>query len=150
MSWRKLRRRTATSPCISRTRSTTIPGFAAWRSRKPVPILSDHEYTGLTVAAFSDGKPIGLLPAPVEAHDMPVIPKWMPPTFRGIVLDQGKLWLRAADTQVFNGHTTVAITSVPLEQENVEAIAEGLGRVSIYTGVSFERRSGAAAGKIQL
>jgi sigma-B regulation protein RsbU (phosphoserine phosphatase) len=99
---------------------------------------ADHEYQGLTVAAFSDGKSIGLLPAPVEAHDMPVIPAWMPPTFRGIVLDHGKLWLRAADTQVFNGHTTVAITSVPLEQENVDAIAQGLGRVSIYSGVTFD------------
>jgi sigma-B regulation protein RsbU (phosphoserine phosphatase) len=103
---------------------------------------AEHEYAGLTVAAFSDGRPIGLLPASIEAHNIPIIPNWMPSSFRGIVLDHGKLWLRAADTQRFNGHTTVAITSVPLEQENVEAIAQGLGRVSIYTGVSLNDDQG--------
>jgi phosphoserine phosphatase RsbU/P len=108
---------------------------------------TNHEYTGLSVSAFSDGKPIGLLPAPVEAHNMPVIPAWMPASFRGIVRDQGKLWLRAADTQVFNGHTTVTITSVPLEQANVETIAEGLGRVSIYSGVNFGDDQSSETGK---
>src|SRR5580700_1929990 len=99
---------------------------------------SEHEYTGLTVAAFHDNKTIGVLPASLESHDIPMIPKWLPASFRGIVLDHGQLWLRAATTQVLNGHTTVAITSVPLEKENVAAIAEGLGRVSIYPGVDFD------------
>ncbi len=105
---------------------------------------SDQEYTGLTVAAFHDGRPVGLLPASVEAHDIPSRPpSWVPAAFRGIVLDHGRLSLRAVDTQVLNGHTTIAITSVPLEKENVEAIARDLGQVSIYPGVRFGEDQGA-------
>ena len=104
---------------------------------------ADHEYTGLTIAAFHDGKAIGLLPRSVEATDIPAIPSWVPAVFRGIVLERGQLWLRAVDTQVLNGHTTVAITSVPLEKDNVEAIARDLGQVSIYPGVRFGEEQGA-------
>jgi phosphoserine phosphatase RsbU/P len=98
---------------------------------------SEHQFAGMTVAAFHDGKPIGLLPASVESHNVPWVPAWMPDDFQKIVIDHGQLWLRAASRQVLNGHTTVVITSVPLAQENVAAIAEGLGRVSIYPGVRF-------------
>jgi phosphoserine phosphatase RsbU/P len=99
---------------------------------------SEHQFAGLTVAAFHDGKPIGLLPASVESHNVPSVPTWLPDDFRKIVIDHGQLWLRAANRQTLNGHTTVVITSVPLGQENVAAIAEDLGRVSIYPGVSFD------------
>lgn len=99
---------------------------------------SEHQFAGLTVAAFQDGKPIGLLPASVESHNVPSVPSWLPDDFRKIVIDHGQLWLRAANRQLLNGHTTVVITSVPLGQENVAAIAEDLGRVSIYPGVSFD------------
>jgi phosphoserine phosphatase RsbU/P len=99
---------------------------------------SEHQFAGLTVAAFHDGKPIGLLPASVESHDIPSVPSWLPDDFMKIVIDHSQLWLRAANRQVLNGHTTVLITSVPLGQENVAAIASDLGRVSIYPGVSFD------------
>jgi phosphoserine phosphatase RsbU/P len=98
----------------------------------------EQQFAGLTVAAFHDGKPIGLLPASVECHDIPSVPFWLPDDFRKIVIDHGQLWLRAANRQVLNGHTTVVITSVPLGKENVAAIAAGLGRVSIYPGVGLE------------
>jgi phosphoserine phosphatase RsbU/P len=99
---------------------------------------SEHQFAGLTVAAFHDGKPIGLLPPSVECHNVPSVPSWLPDDFRKIVVDHGQLWLRAADRQVLNGHTTEVITSVPLGEENVAAIAQDLGRVSIYPGVNFD------------
>ncbi|HTV13685.1 MAG TPA: SpoIIE family protein phosphatase [Acidobacteriaceae bacterium] len=99
---------------------------------------SEHQFAGLTVAAFHDDKPIGLLPASIESHDVPWVPKWLPNDFSSIVIDHGQLWLRAANRQVLNGHTTVVITSVPLGQENVAAIAWQLGRVSIYPGVNID------------
>jgi phosphoserine phosphatase RsbU/P len=99
---------------------------------------SEHQFAGLTVSAFHDGKAIGLLPASVESHDVPSVPSWLPDDFRSIVIDHGQLWLRTANRQELNGHTTVVITSVPLGQENVAAIAEGLGRVSIYPGVRID------------
>ncbi|HTW49935.1 MAG TPA: SpoIIE family protein phosphatase [Acidobacteriaceae bacterium] len=128
---------------------------------------SEKQFAGLTVAAFHDGKPIGLLPASVESHDVPSVPSWVPDDFRKIVIDHGQLWLRAANRQVLNGHTTVVVTSVPLGRENVAAIAKDLGRVSIYPGVRLDdnesphpaqqphtiwdfRDSGDSAGKVQI
>jgi sigma-B regulation protein RsbU (phosphoserine phosphatase) len=99
---------------------------------------AEHEYSGLTVAAFHDGKPIGLLPVSIAAHDMPAVPAWLTGNYQGIVFDHGQLWLRAANTQALNGHSTVVITSVPLRQDNVDAIAYGLGRIGLYPGVNFD------------
>lgn len=98
----------------------------------------EHEYTGLTVAAFQDGKRLELSPASIDAQSAAAVPGWLPQNFRGIVMDRGQLWLRAADQQVLGGHRTIVITSVPLQQQNVEAIAQGLGRVSIYPGVNLD------------
>ena len=99
---------------------------------------SEHQFAGLTVAAFHDGKPIGLLPAAVESHEVPAAPSWLPDDFQKIVIDHGQLWLRAANRETLNGHTTVVITSVPLGPENVAAIAWQLGRVSIYPGIDVD------------
>jgi phosphoserine phosphatase RsbU/P len=97
----------------------------------------EHEYTGLSIAAYQDGKPVTLEPASIQSAAAPVVPGWLKAEFRGIVLDGGQLWLRAADVQTIGEHTTVVISSVPIQQENVEAIAQNLGRVTIYPGVSF-------------
>lgn len=102
-----------------------------------VSAANDHEYTGLTIAAFQDGQPLALTPAQMQSSPLPSVPVWLRGSFRGIVLDHGQLWLRAADRQVVDGHSTVVVSSVPLQKDNVQAIAEGLGRVSVFPGVSF-------------
>ncbi|HLY66275.1 MAG TPA: HAMP domain-containing protein, partial [Chloroflexota bacterium] len=111
----------------------------------PLPEMSatprQHEYTGLSVAAFHDGKRVHLTPQSVDAQDAPPIPSWLPDRWHGIALDGGHLWLRAADREQIGGHTTVVISSVPIQKENVEAIAEGLGIVGVYTGA--EKSQGA-------
>lgn len=98
---------------------------------------AQREYTGMSVAVYLDGKRVPLTPSGWESSDPPVIPAWFQGSFSNLTLDHGQLWLRAADEQQMNGHRTVVISSVPLEKENVEAIAEGLGTVSIYPGVNF-------------
>ncbi len=98
---------------------------------------SAEEYTGLSIAAFEDGHPIALSPASIQSATPPVIPAWLHGSFHGIVLDRGQLWLRAADQQTFDGHTTTVISSVPLEKENVDAIASELGTVSIFTAIDL-------------
>ncbi len=104
---------------------------------------SQREYTGMTVAVYLDGKRVPLTPAGWESSNPPVVPAWLHGSFSNLTVDRGQLWLRAADEQEVNGHRTVVISSVPLEKENVEAIAEGLGTVSIYPGVSFGELQGA-------
>jgi sigma-B regulation protein RsbU (phosphoserine phosphatase) len=98
---------------------------------------AEHEYSGLSIAAYQDGKPIALELASVQPSAPPPVPLWLKDSFRGIVVDHAQLWLRAADVQKIGDHTTVVISSVPIQQENVEAIAKNLGRVTIYPGVSF-------------
>jgi sigma-B regulation protein RsbU (phosphoserine phosphatase) len=93
---------------------------------------AEHEYRGLGIAAFQDGKPVALTPAAIQSPVAPSVPAWLHGPFRGLVLDQGQLWLRAADVQTIGGHTTVVISSVPIQKQNVEAFAQGLGVVAIY------------------
>ncbi len=99
----------------------------------PEAVPTDREYTGLSIAAFEDGRPVTVTPSSLTAGAPPIAPAWLPPNFSSIVYDQGRLWLRAANRLTLDGHTTVVITSVPLEKENVQAIASGLGSVSIIT-----------------
>ena len=98
----------------------------------------ERGYTGMTVAVYEDGKPIALTPAQWAFGLPAVVPGWLHDTFRGIVRDQGQLWLRAADLRTSGDHTTVVISSVPIRQENVNAIAQGLGMVSIYPNVGLD------------
>lgn len=105
----------------------------------------EQEYAGLGVAAFQDGQPITLIPSSIQASNISSIPSWLPARFHGIVLDQGQLWLRAADREVLHGHVTTVITSVPLQQQNVNAIARGLGRVTILPSERLDTASGTSA-----
>ncbi|HTX42836.1 MAG TPA: SpoIIE family protein phosphatase [Acidobacteriaceae bacterium] len=98
---------------------------------------SSQEYTGLNIAAYEDGRPIALSPAAIQSAAPPVIPAWLHGSFSRIVRDNGQLWLRAADQQTFDGHTTTVISSVPLEKENVDAIARELGLVRIFMPASL-------------
>jgi sigma-B regulation protein RsbU (phosphoserine phosphatase) len=107
----------------------------------PEAVPSNREYTGLTIAAYRDGRLVPVSPASLQSPNPPILPAWLPRNFSSMVFDQGRLWLRAANRVNLNGHTTVVITSVPLQKENVEAIASGLGSVSI---VSSQDSTGAA------
>ncbi len=98
---------------------------------------SSQEYTGLNIAAYQDGHPVALSPADIQSAAPPAIPAWLHGSFSKIVRDNGQLWLRAADQQTFDGHTTTVISSVPLEKENVDAIAKELGLVRIFVPASL-------------
>jgi sigma-B regulation protein RsbU (phosphoserine phosphatase) len=98
---------------------------------------SQREYTGMTVAVYEDGNLVTLTPAMGDPKLAPAIPAWFHGEFSNLTFDHGQLWLRAANEQPMDGHRTVVISSVPLQRENVEAIAQNLGTVSIYQGVNL-------------
>ena len=54
------------------------------------------------------------------------------------------LFLRAADTQIVDGHTLILVTSLPLEKENLDQIASGLGTVTLVPGLRVRGRRGRA------
>lgn len=100
----------------------------------------EREYTGLAVAAWHDGRRIHIVPATIDSQDPPAVPSWLPERWHGVALDRGQLWLRTADRETIDGHTTVVITSVPIRKDNVEAIAQGLGTVGIYSSADRSQR----------
>jgi sigma-B regulation protein RsbU (phosphoserine phosphatase) len=114
----------------------------------PEAVPADREYTGLSIAVYQDGRPVAVTPASLQAQDPPIVPPWLPRSFSSIVFDRGRLWLRAAHRVNLDGHSTAVITSVPLEKENVEAIAHGLGQVSIVPSADLPavpRQTGSGA-----
>jgi sigma-B regulation protein RsbU (phosphoserine phosphatase) len=114
---------------------------------------SNQEQTGMTVAAFEDHRPLVLTPESLHDASIEKMPPWFPDgspdakdrlkcesgnRFKCIVIDNGKLYLRAIDTETLAGHTITTITSLPLHRENVDQIAQGLGTVTIIPDVQVE------------
>ena len=110
-----------------------------------------HEQFGLAVAAFEDHRPLALSPGGLHDAQIEQPPSWFHEgspdggdRFKRIVIDNGKLYLRAIDTQTLAGHTITTITSLPLHRENVDQIARGLGSVTIIPDVQVEDEDAAA------
>jgi phosphoserine phosphatase RsbU/P len=110
-----------------------------------------HEQLGLAVAAFEDHRPLALTPAGLHDAEIDETPAWFQQgtpeagvRFKRIVIDNGKLYLRAIDTQTLAGHTITTVTSLPLHRENVDQIAQGLGSVTIIPDVQVEDEDAAA------
>ncbi len=95
-------------------------------------------HSKLEVAAFLDGQPLPLETTPPMRSGMPGLPPWFKGSFRKMVVGRGTFFLRAADTQIVDGHTLVLVTSLPLEKENLDQIASGLGTVTLVPGLGME------------
>jgi phosphoserine phosphatase RsbU/P len=103
----------------------------------------EHGHNDVTVAAFDDGRPLGLTPPSLHDAAISAVPAWFHDEeqngrFKRIVIDNGKLYLRAVDTQVFAGRNITTITSMPLHRENVDQIAQGLGTITIIPNVQVD------------
>jgi phosphoserine phosphatase RsbU/P len=109
--------------------------------------MADHQHSGISFAAFVNGRAIPL--AQASPGDTTVLqpPMWMHNSFSGVVLDQGTLYLRAVDTQTIGKTTVTTITSLPLQKENVDQIAQGLGAVTIVPSLDVGTGEGEGAGK---
>ena len=95
-------------------------------------------HSKMEVAAFLDGQPLALETKPPMRPGMPGIPPWLKDSFRGVVMGHGTCFLRAADTQIVDGHKLILVTSLPLEKENLDEIASGLGTVTLVPGLGPE------------
>jgi sigma-B regulation protein RsbU (phosphoserine phosphatase) len=101
----------------------------------PRPDVEDsrdgHGHKGLEMAAFENTQPLALDPDTVDHRDLARIPPWAHDRFSAVVVDKGKLFLRAVDMQTIDGRTVTTITSMPLETSNMDQIANGLGTVTL-------------------
>jgi phosphoserine phosphatase RsbU/P len=66
------------------------------------------------------------------------------PPFREIVLDKGKLHLRAVSSATANGRPLRVASDLPLDRQMLEGMAANLGRITLYA-VSAERKAEAQA-----
>jgi sigma-B regulation protein RsbU (phosphoserine phosphatase) len=61
-------------------------------------------------------------------------PAWAPDGFRGIVIDNGKLFLRAVNERTVAGNKVTFVSSAPLGPVMVDQLAQGLGLIQIAPG----------------
>ena len=92
---------------------------------------SDHPHVGIRFNAFENGRPLPLIPASLNDESILRLPSWIHDNFSEVVVDQGKLFLRAVDDQTIGQTTVTTITSLPLQKDSVDQIAHGLGAVTI-------------------
>jgi sigma-B regulation protein RsbU (phosphoserine phosphatase) len=99
-------------------------------------------HSSLEVAAFLDGKPLELATASHIPSGMPGLPEWLKSDFRGVVVGRGTIFLRAAERRPVGSHTLVMVTSLPLKKENLDAIASGLGTVTLVPAMDLDDEQG--------
>lgn len=109
------------------------------------------EDAGMHVAIFHDGKPLEVSPANVQAPNITQVPSWAKDDFHGVVLDKGKLYLRAIDMKTIRGHTTTLITSVAVDRGNIDMLAHGIGRIELLPNVPLadENANDSDAGEVK-
>lgn len=90
------------------------------RSNKPIqqPEVKVDE-------AVSPGRTILLLPQGSQ-------PKWLQSGFKGLVMEQGRMYLRAAASINVYSKPVWVISSLPVEQKFLAKISAGLGPVTLY------------------
>jgi sigma-B regulation protein RsbU (phosphoserine phosphatase) len=69
-----------------------------------------------------------------DAGDPITYPDWSPDGFRGIVIDNGRLFLRAVNERTVAGNKVTFVTSAPLDPATVDQLAQGLGLIQIAPG----------------
>ncbi|HUY81373.1 MAG TPA: SpoIIE family protein phosphatase [Acidobacteriaceae bacterium] len=112
--------------------SITLPEFDDTDPQRP--------RTGIAFAAFENGQPLRLLPAVFNSGAIQHLPTWVQNSFSGLVEDRGALFLRAVDTETVDKTSITTVTSLPLQKENVEQIARGLGAVTIIPDVNLRNQ----------
>jgi sigma-B regulation protein RsbU (phosphoserine phosphatase) len=70
-----------------------------------------------------------------NADDPITYPPWSRDGFRGVVLDNGRLFLRALNTRTVAGHRVTFVSSAPLDPATVDQLAQGLGLIHIIPDV---------------
>ena len=84
------------------------------------------------LSLINDGREL-----PQHSQDNPITyPTWSRDGFRGVVLDNGRLFLRAVNTRGVAGHLVTFVSSAPLDTATVDQFAQGLGLIHIIPDVS--------------
>src|SRR4051794_4123286 len=99
---------------------------------------------GFEVAAFKYGKRISI----ERVSEGPLnleLPDWTAQRFSSIVVDKGRLYLRAFNIHGDGANEVTVITSLPLSKKSADQIASGLGMVTLLPTVPFEEDEGSGS-----
>jgi sigma-B regulation protein RsbU (phosphoserine phosphatase) len=106
--------------------STTVEGLRrtnkAWSNRH--------------VHAWHDGKIVLSNTPAAAASPPPVLPSYLKGSFREVVRDHDKLFLRAAETIPVRGTNLTVLSSEPLDQHLLQDLAANLGEITLFTGIT--------------
>src|SRR5579864_7747130 len=98
---------------------------------------SDRAWTHRRLHAWHDGQIVlNSTPAGV-ASSPPTLPSYLKGSFREVVRDHDKLFLRAAETVPVRGGSLTVISSEPFDQHLLQDLAANLGQVTLYTGITL-------------
>jgi len=109
-----------------------------------IPELSVEEenaqHAPCRVALFLNGAPLAIAGQPSDRQPDFTVPAWAMAAartgFRGIVTDNGHIYLRAIHRETYGASTgvqsVVIISSISVDETLLNAIADGLGRVTIF------------------
>ncbi len=110
-----------------------------------LPELSRNRQSGgvddRDMAAFLDGKKLQLLARNGEVTSSLTLPEWVRDGFRGIVMEDGKLYLRAVAREEVNGHVLYFVSSVPVDTALLDKLSSGLGRIIVSPGIAISNNS---------
>lgn len=70
-----------------------------------------------------------------NTKDAMSLPGWARDGFRGVVIDNGRLFLRSVNMRAIGPHQVTFISSMPLNAATVEQLAQGLGTIYVIPDV---------------
>jgi phosphoserine phosphatase RsbU/P len=123
----------ARSPSVN---TVELSDYAAANHVTPGQLLVDAwvstDNDNRRLLLMSDGREL-----PQHHADDPLdFPSWSKDGFHGVVLDRGRLFLRALNTRSVGGHKVTFVSSAPLDPATVNQLAQGLGLIHIIPDVS--------------
>ncbi len=75
-----------------------------------------------------------------ENTQPPTLPSYLNTSFRGIVRDHDKLYLRALETERINNHDLTVLSSKAFDQHMLQSLAANLGQITLYaTGLTLQK-----------
>jgi phosphoserine phosphatase RsbU/P len=94
--------------------------------------VSTEQRDNRRVLLISDGREL-----PQHNAENPIdFPSWSREGFHGVVLDRGRLFLRAVNLRTVAGHQVTFVSSAPLDPATINQLAQGLGVIHIIPDVS--------------
>lgn len=98
---------------------------------------TNKAWTDRHVHAWRDGK-IVLSSSPASSSSSPpVLPSYLKGSFREVVRDHDKLFLRAVETIPVPGGNLTVLSSEPFDQQLLQDLAANMGEVTLYTGITL-------------